>query len=78
MQTTEAYIMIGKVFKSLMRDSAFVSTIHYTILTVPEHITKVDDAIKYYFNREYSIVPSLDVEQVTKQNSTEACVPVAT
>ncbi|GAB3533082.1 hypothetical protein GCM10027443_17840 [Pontibacter brevis] len=77
MQTTEADIMIKKVVNKLMRNSTFLSTIHDSVLTLPEHITVVMDEIKYYFNKEYSIVPSLDVEQITKHNSTEACVPMA-
>src|SRR5690606_7425510 len=56
MQTTEADIMIGKVVKSLMRNSTFLTTIHDSVLTLPEHITEVVDAIKYYFNKEHSIV----------------------
>lgn len=77
MQTTEADVMIKKVVNNLMRTRTFLTTIHDSVLTLPEHITVVVDAIKYYFNKEYSIVPSLDVEQVTKPSSTEACVPLA-
>ncbi|SFH40827.1 hypothetical protein [Pontibacter chinhatensis] len=74
MQTTEADIMIKKVVNRLMRNRTFVSTIHDSVLTLPEHANEVVDAIKYYFNTEYGIVPSLEVEQVTKREDGRACI----
>ncbi|TPE43619.1 hypothetical protein [Pontibacter mangrovi] len=73
MQTTEADIMIKKVVKKLMRKSTFLTTIHDSILTLPEHITEVMDEIKYYFDREYSITPSLEVDYVTRLYADNMC-----
>jgi hypothetical protein len=62
MQTTEADIMVGRVVKNLMRGSVFLTTVHDSIITFAHNADLVMDTIKYYFHKEYSLIPSLDAE----------------